>query len=544
MSYLILKDNKLFHKKLGSLLGAVIGDAIGWPYESNNRRIGRSKKGSEFQDWTRRSGGKWYAHEEIIHEGEYSDDSQLIFSTARSLRYEKNWAKYLAKVELPSWLLYERGGGGATKRSAQSWSKGIPPWKNEKSVSLRYFEAGGNGVAMRILPHVLISNNKEQIFSQVFTNGINTHGHPRALLGATLYASALYYLFNKKGVLEYGELIDYLLEAKHEWSKMPVTNKMDDWLSCANKFTNGDYHSLWEKTAEELVAGLYISKEAMDLGILDNSSETLEKLGAFSNQGGAGTIAALVATYMVSKYAADPIAGFLEIATLRNADTDTLASMVGGLVGALYGTEWLREEWIEKIQDYKYIVKVAEQMGDFLEEEKDIKLWSHQENEKVKGKIKNIEKSNTIYFGPFKQIDLLESRNNKVLVKDYEIITSKFISEEGQTIFLKSINKKSPNNNQSYPSKMINQNINKEQSFSLSSIDLAELSSYFSAHIRGKRVLKLLSEILNGLENAKNNNEQFDEKFIEKFSVSFVQKGIEFNDVYKIVCFILKKGYK
>ncbi|WP_434785872.1 ADP-ribosylglycohydrolase family protein [Bacillus velezensis] len=100
--------------------------------------------------------------------GSYSDDTQLLFATARSLE-NKNWFSHFVKIELPTWLLYERGGGGATKRAADLWSNGHPPLearKTKKDDIKCYFEAGGNGVTMRILPHVFNSfANPNEIFT-------------------------------------------------------------------------------------------------------------------------------------------------------------------------------------------------------------------------------------------------------------------------------------------------------------------------------------------------------------------------------------------
>ena len=153
-----------------------------------------------FHGWERRCSGRFYKHIEEIKEGEYSDDSQLLIATARSLQNGENWYSHFVKLELPTWLLYERGGGGATKRACKLWISGTPPWKSNKETEVnQYFQAGGNGVAMRILPHVFFSyNNKEELIQQVFKNGIATHGHPRAIVSAIFYACALRYLLLKE----------------------------------------------------------------------------------------------------------------------------------------------------------------------------------------------------------------------------------------------------------------------------------------------------------------------------------------------------------
>lgn len=68
-------------------------------------------------EWNRRAGGKYWPHEEKILRGEYSDDTQLIIATARSLLRGRQWSNFFRQAELPAWLKYERGGGGATKRA-------------------------------------------------------------------------------------------------------------------------------------------------------------------------------------------------------------------------------------------------------------------------------------------------------------------------------------------------------------------------------------------------------------------------------------------
>ena len=60
------------------------------------------------------------------------------------------------------------------------------PWDEKSNSPLEikdYFMAGGNGVAMRIIPHIFKNEeNIEKIMAQVVLNGMYTHGHPRALI--------------------------------------------------------------------------------------------------------------------------------------------------------------------------------------------------------------------------------------------------------------------------------------------------------------------------------------------------------------------------
>lgn len=89
-----ISEDPLDQRAKGALLGAAVGDALGWPQEDRSQRIDQNrscpsaKASRSFVSWRRRSGGRFYAHEEVIKAGEYSDDTQLILATARSLLFK------------------------------------------------------------------------------------------------------------------------------------------------------------------------------------------------------------------------------------------------------------------------------------------------------------------------------------------------------------------------------------------------------------------------------------------------------------------------
>ena len=203
---------RIFSEKYkGAMLAAAIGDALGWPNEQNSNNLNKHyNELNAFVEWSRKCGGRYWPYEERICAGEYSDDTQLLIATLRSLLRGNQWGTYFRQVELPAWLEYQRGGGGATKRAAKVWAKGISPWdeRNDEKLIRSYYMAGGNGVVMRIMPHVIKNEEDiEYIMKQVLLNGMYTHGHPRALVGAMLYAYSLAYIFSLETTLEYGELI-------------------------------------------------------------------------------------------------------------------------------------------------------------------------------------------------------------------------------------------------------------------------------------------------------------------------------------------------
>ncbi|MCY9658488.1 ADP-ribosylglycohydrolase family protein [Paenibacillus chondroitinus] len=530
-------------KYMGSMLGAMIGDALGWVYE--DRGMNTNKKDfiqKNFISWNRKSGGRYQPHQEEISAGSYSDDTQLIFATARSLGY-KNWFSHFVKVELPAWLVYERGGGGATKRAADTWSSGNPPWKVDKQNLddvKRYFEAGGNGVTMRIMPHVFFCRGRiEELTNQVFLNGIATHGHPRALLSAIVYAWALHYLVEKESSLDYGELIAYLIENKIRWSQFPKVNNIKEWQDTAFNITNGQYMKTWEETANEIVVGLELSQKAVKRGLLDSKMDTLTKLNCFDKKTrGAGTVATLVAIYMASKYAADPSAAIMDLASMDNADTDTNASMAGALLGAIHGTEWIQPEWF-LVQDYSYARTLVNNMGKTIYEDVNERLWHWSDNKKFKEKITNLKNEKEEFsFGPFSSLKLIEKINNKSSTNKIDVNTYKFSSVEGQTFYVKVIKKIDVNHEFKADKPIVNVKQNAEEIFiNLNGKDFEYLSKILPPRVTVSTVFNIFSEILKE-ESVSSDVTSSD---LNLMVTKYVSKSLGEKSVQDLVAFIKSK---
>ena len=350
-------------KAEGAFLALAAGDALGWPQEMR-RNVRNSASGVspriEFQTWTRRSGGRYRPYEETIGAGEYSDDTQLTLAVARSrTNHGADWWKAFMQVELPRWTIYERGGGGATKRAAQAWLAGSPPWQSRKTdVVRRYFDAGGNGVAMRVLPHALFLADQDDpavLVHDVVRDGAATHGHPRALVGATACGYAAWSLVRRNRTLEFGELLDLLIDEHGGWGAFPDMERgAGAWFAAANRVFDEPYERLWERTVGEMRQLLEQARNGIRAGALADDRAVLDDLGCFGRFKGAGTVTAAAAAYLAARHAAQPAQGVLRAAFERGADTDTLAAVVGGLLGCLAGDEWLPAPWRD-VQDAAYL---------------------------------------------------------------------------------------------------------------------------------------------------------------------------------------------
>lgn len=346
-------------KCTGAMLASAIGDALGWPNEFRAKNTAKNAKAKDyFVEWTRRCGRpNWYS--EKILPGEYSDDTQMILSVARSI-IAGDWENVFISKELPYWLGYERGGGKALLKAADACKKGTVLWKSNYTHD--YFNAGGNGAVMRILPHVITAvNNSDSnnLMVDVIKNSIVTHGHPRAILGATCYAFALNYLLRKNSVLEYGELVSAVLAGQSVWGAFPNQSVFGAWNEAATRTSGFDYTTEWDSTLTSMVKQLDFVKDSLKKGLMLDDNDVLTKLECFGKVNGAGDVAILAAIYLASRYANNPALGIKTPALSFGMDTDTIASITGGLLGMLCGTDWIPTEW-KVVQDYECLVRMTE----------------------------------------------------------------------------------------------------------------------------------------------------------------------------------------
>jgi ADP-ribosylglycohydrolase/predicted enzyme related to lactoylglutathione lyase len=439
-------------KAQGAILGAAVGDALGWPQEDRARRadkqLTRSKEFPiyQFQQWLRRTGGRFYLHEEVILPGEYSDDTQLLLCTARSLLSHKEWWHYLTRQELPVWTLYERGGGTTTKRAAAMWLAGREPWLPPKKMDRqRYFEAGGNGVAMRIMPHCLLGaseTNFREIAKNIVANGVCTHGHPRALVGALAYGFAMWLAFRETGTLPYGGIIEKVLSAVETWSELP---DFDDiwpmWKRSAYEITAGKYNQHWRETVEEMRRLLECTRGAIEQGALAVDQEVLAQLGCFDRKiNGAGTIAAAASIFLASRYAADPFHGLVEAAFASGADTDTIASMTGGLLGAVVGNEWLQDH-AEQVQDTAYLRILSQDLTKERSVDKDkqslITRISRKDIDYFIKKLKTSKRDDTVSLPDGRDTQVLKQEYHQTRSKTTLAVSWKLVTTDGQSLYIK-----------------------------------------------------------------------------------------------------------
>ena len=204
-----IATSTIHYRALGAMLGAAYGDALGWPNERSRNKAKAPEAGAfhKLRAWQRDQSTKFAILRYEIEKGSYSDDTQMILCLSRALLKSDQWYKHYTTKELPFWQVYQRGGGGATKSAVKAWASGIAPWLSDEKE--RFFNAGGNGVAMRVLPHAIMGYKLDfgHTAHNILLDGIFTHGHPQALVGALAYGYALWY------ALRQGSLANHTLRS-------------------------------------------------------------------------------------------------------------------------------------------------------------------------------------------------------------------------------------------------------------------------------------------------------------------------------------------
>jgi len=364
-------------KTNSAFLAAALGDAMGWPNEAPRKGSAQSTG-----TWGRIIGSRFFPILEEVREGEYSDDTQLILSAARSLLSAgPDWANHFCHIELPAWRLYERGGGRATKAAANAFAEGKLPWDGERNPEVKkYFDAGGNGAAMRILPHVVFrvsrDDHDKELWRDVLVSSIATHGHPRAIIGALAHAASIACAFRKKSTLEYGELIQDLLRIIDRFRLSNCGPLLDEaWIYCAERHFEGanGFRRVWDETVQEIEVMLEEAEIEMQRGALSSELDFLQKIGALTRAtNGAGTVSAVAAVFLASRYATDPMAGLQTASRIHGLDSDTVASMCGSILAGVNGSSWMGSELLG-LQDAGYIRGIASELSVAAESSKN---WS------------------------------------------------------------------------------------------------------------------------------------------------------------------------
>lgn len=340
--------NQRLERTRSSMLWAAWADALGFISElttaENLRRRTRGRELTHPMVWSRMVGGRMGVRVELP-EGCYSDDTQLRLATSRAITNHGFDAEAFSRVELTVWPSYALGGGRASRAAAAAMAKQQANWANN------FFEgwenAGGNGAAMRIQPHVYAAPDLRSLdhLDDVIRNAIITHGHPRGIVGAVFHAVALTFALDH-GTVPDPSVFPHLLEATRHaivaFSRQPELSAY--WRPQWERKAEISFDYAWMETVDEIADVLRRARPAWQhLHAADGDreramlayDELVTVLGLDDEQfRGSGTLTSAAALLLASAFPAHPAQSAQIAASRLQTDTDTIGTMAAALVGA------------------------------------------------------------------------------------------------------------------------------------------------------------------------------------------------------------------
>ena len=317
----------------GCLLGVAIGDALGTPYEMKSR--------SEILKMTN---GKGILGFDPNISRKRDDDLELLTSDDFGLTEIIGWSLIrrkcfdivdiaLAHVE----TLEKNGtlGWGSTTRNGvlelkeyfdSRGMKGRSPFETPKHIERK---GCGNGIAMKIAPISLIYRNWSKLFEYCISVGKLTHSDPKSWTAAFA--------------------ISKLLKAPEDWNNKDIL----EWLQveCINFEIWVENH--FGKFSEYLNPLICDNNRLLYAPI----EELAEKIGTSSLS--TESVVFSIAVYLRNK--TDFRKGVLE-AVNAGGDSDSIASIVGSLIGYNVGIEGIPEEWVEYSPEFKNAIILADEL--------------------------------------------------------------------------------------------------------------------------------------------------------------------------------------
>ena len=322
-----------------SMLWAAYADALGFISELVDKKgLTRRTKGAELDHlmaWTRRIGGRRGVDVELPA-GCWSDDTQLRMAVSRAISRHGFDVEAFARIELPVWPSYALGGGRATKSAATNLAKPKSLWY--ANTFRGWVNAGGNGAAMRIQPHVWASPDLDGDYMlDVITDSVCTHGHPRAIVGACFHAATLAHCLRVGAVPDPSRCEEIAAGLDDAPSLIENHRSLGSvWVALWEQETGKRLRDEWQVTVNELRTAIGRAADGTDGagGAATIYGRVSDRLGLKDEtQRGSGILTPVAAVALASA-ASTVHEGVVVAANETGTDTDTIATMAGALLGA------------------------------------------------------------------------------------------------------------------------------------------------------------------------------------------------------------------
>lgn len=306
-----MNQKTLITKFYGVILGLVIGDTLGAPYENYPGDIPNDLK-------------------PILKGNKYTDDSEMTLNCLDSIIESKGINSYNLALKYCNFNIGAiRKYGPATLRILDIIKKDPSQYKDTYK---KFYSEGsfGNGGLMRISPIVLWSYDLDNsALMENIRSGLEiTHLHAYSIESCLIYSKIMQYLLTTSlETLQDRQIIGIArLEAKNS----QLIFKLD---LISQNLETPFYINTYRQVANQI------------------SSNPLH---AFD------TLALVLWTFLYLDHRMNPIEMLTEIIKL-NKDADTSAAILGSLLGAKYGVSWIPNQWIFNLEKIDWILALIKQ---------------------------------------------------------------------------------------------------------------------------------------------------------------------------------------
>lgn len=283
----------------GAILGCLLGDAFGSDFEGMNPDRVMFYIGNLSKRMIRR----------------YTDDTDMTLALAESLIQSKRIDPADISDQFRLLCDLTRGYGMGTIQAIIALRAGVP-WHQ---VAKTTFKEGsyGNGAAMRVSPvGVFYHHDLETLREAAIQQANITHAHPLGQWGAVMQATAV------------GLAV------------------IQDPNECLNEDMIIRVREVLWQGPIEYVKALNQIEQILSRRVKPKSQEIVEWFG----NGVAALYSVPSACYVALTYSPN-FCEAIRVAISLGGDTDTIAGMVGAIVGAHIGEKRLPVEWIEQLED-------------------------------------------------------------------------------------------------------------------------------------------------------------------------------------------------
>lgn len=322
------KKKKMSKIVYSSVLGFVVGDAIGVPVEFSLREKLIKNPVREMLGYGSHS----------VPDGTWSDDTSMLLATMDSI--SENNGIYYDDMMNRFCRWYSNGEytgtgkvfdiGISTNNALRKFNRGVS--------ALECGDIGeysnGNGSLMRILPVSLYAYynnlNDDEIITLLNNSSSLTHGHEISKLGCKIYTDFIIAILDGK---DKNEAFQKILNTKYS-----IKYSLDS-IDKYSRLLKSDFAKL--DISEINSSGYVVDTLEASIWCILNTNSYEEAVVKAINLGG---------------------------------DTDTIGAITGSIAGIIYGRENIPQRWVTKIRNNEYLMKLIDSYINCLEKNKGRKI--------------------------------------------------------------------------------------------------------------------------------------------------------------------------